>query len=236
VATRPAELGPEVAGAPPGFEIRPGQYLQLTFADTGQGMEPDTLSHLFEPFFTTKPVGKGTGLGLATVYGIVKQSDGYVWATSDPGKGTTFSIYLPVLEQAESRPEVGPPPAKAAPGEVILVVEDEPAVLAMTARALRDEGYRVLEAANGRVALELLSRYRERLDLVLADVAMPELNGPELAVRLRSRFPSLPVIFMSGYLGDEAAHRDVLIPGSAFLVKPFAPETLAAKVRSLLDR
>jgi signal transduction histidine kinase/ActR/RegA family two-component response regulator len=236
VETRPVTLDPEVAGAPPGFVVRPGAYLLMTFKDTGEGMDADTLSHVFEPFFTTKPVGKGTGLGLATVYGIVKQSDGYVWASSEPGKGATFMVYLPIIQAMEAPPATDRPPARATAGEVILVVEDEPAVLTMTARVLRDGGYQVLEAANGRVALNMLDGDRGRLDLVVMDVAMPEVNGLELAKRLRRRYPRLPVVFMSGHLDDEVVRRDQLGPDSAFLAKPFPPEALTASIRSLLDR
>jgi CheY-like chemotaxis protein len=234
--TRPVELGPEVAGAPPGFMIRPGPYLLLSFRDTGQGMGPDTLSHLFEPFFTTKPVGKGTGLGLATVYGIVKQSEGYVWAVSEPGQGATFMVYLPIVQDAAAPPTISPPLARAVPGEVILVVEDEPAVLMTMARVLREEGYQVLEAANGQLALDLLSEFPTRLDLVVTDVVMPEMNGLELAERLRGRYPRLPVLFMSGYLGDDAVQQNLLGSDSAFLLKPFTPTTIAECVRSLLDK
>jgi two-component system cell cycle sensor histidine kinase/response regulator CckA len=236
VKTRPVELDPEVPGAPPGFLVRPGTYLQLTFRDTGQGMDAETLSHVFEPFFTTKPVGKGTGLGLATVYGIVKQSDGYVWASSEPGKGATFTVYLPIVQEVEAPPAMDRPPVMATAGEVVLVVEDEPAVLTMTARVLRDGGYQVLEAANGRVALNMLTRHRGRLDLLVTDVAMPEVNGLELATRLRRQYARLPVVFMSGHLDDEVVHRDQLGPDSAFLAKPFPPEALTASARSLLDR
>jgi two-component system, cell cycle sensor histidine kinase and response regulator CckA len=236
VETRPVELDPEVPGAPPRFVVRPGGYLLLTFRDTGEGMDADTLGHLFEPFFTTKPVGKGTGLGLATVYGIVKQSDGYVWASSEPGKGATFSVYLPIVHELVPTPATDRPPARAAAGEVILVVEDEPAVLTMTARVLRDGGYQVLEAPNGRVALDMLARDGGRLDLLVTDIAMPALNGLELAARLRRQYPRLPVVFMSGHLDDEVVHRDQLGPDSAFLAKPFPPEALTACARSLLDR
>jgi signal transduction histidine kinase len=234
--TRPVELGTEVAGAPPGFAIRPRPYLRLTFADTGQGMPPETLSHLFEPFFTTKPVGKGTGLGLATVYGIVKQSEGYVWATSEPGRGATFTIHLPIVDAPQGTAATALPSVRAIPGEVVLVVEDEPDVLKMTARVLRDGGYEVLEADNGRVALELLEKYQGRFHLLVTDVGMPQIDGIELAARLRRKHPHLPVVFTSGHVGDEALHSGLLGPESAFLLKPFPPEALFACARSLLDK
>jgi two-component system cell cycle sensor histidine kinase/response regulator CckA len=234
--TRPVELGTEVAGAPSGFAIRPGPYLRLTFADTGEGMPPETLGHLFEPFFTTKPIGKGTGLGLATVYGIVKQSEGYVWAESRPGKGATFTIHLRIADAPQGAAATALPSARAIPGEVVLLVEDEPDVLRMTTRVLRDGGYEVLEAGNGRVALDLLESYQGRLDLLVTDVAMPQIDGIELAARLRRQHPHLPVVFTSGHLGDEALHGGQLGPDSAFLLKPFPPEALTACARSLLDQ
>jgi signal transduction histidine kinase/CheY-like chemotaxis protein len=234
--TRPVELGTEVAGAPPGFAIRPRRYLRLTFADTGQGMPPETLSHLFEPFFTTKPVGKGTGLGLATVYGIVKQSEGYVWASSEPGRGATFTIHLPIADAPHGTVATALPSVRAIPGEVVLVVEDEPDVLKMTARVLRDGGYEVLEAENGRVALDLLEKHQGRFHLLVTDVGMPQIDGIELATRLRQKHPHLPVVFTSGHVGDETLHSGLLGPESAFLLKPFPPEALFACARSLLDK
>jgi two-component system cell cycle sensor histidine kinase/response regulator CckA len=234
--TRPVELGTEVAGAPSGFAIRPRSYLRLTFTDTGQGMSPETLGHLFEPFFTTKPVGKGTGLGLATVYGIVKQSEGYVWAASEPGKGATFTIHLPIVDAAQGPAATALPSVRAIPGEVVLVVEDEPDVLTMTARVLRDGGYDVLEAANGRVALDLLEGYQKRLDLLVTDVAMPQIDGIELAARLRRTHPHLPVVFTSGHVGDEGLQSGLLGPESALLLKPFPPDALITCARSLLDK
>ena len=236
LTTRAVELGTEMAGAPSGFAIRPGPYLRLTFTDTGEGMPPETLGHLFEPFFTTKPVGKGTGLGLATVYGIVKQSEGYVWAASQPGQGATFTIHLPIVDGLQGTAAPALPSARAVPGEVVLVVEDEPDVLRMTARVLRDGGYEVLEADNGRVALDLLGTHQGRLDLLVTDVAMPQVDGAELAARLRRQHPHLPVVFTSGYLGDEVLHGGALGPDSAFLLKPFPPEALTACARALLDK
>ncbi len=234
--TRPVELGTEAPDSPLGFAIRPRSYLRLTFTDTGQGMSPETLGHLFEPFFTTKPVGKGTGLGLATVYGIVKQSEGYIWAASEVGKGATFTIHLPIADALQGSPAGPAPSVRAIPGEVVLLVEDEPEVLTMTARVLRDGGYEVLEAENGRVALDLLEAYRKRLDLVVTDVAMPQMDGIELAARLRRARPHLPVVFTSGHVGDEALHSGLLGPDSAFLLKPFPPDALFACARSLLDK
>ena len=234
--TRAVNLGTKVAGAPSGFAIRPRSYLRLTFTDTGEGMSPETLGHLFEPFFTTKPVGKGTGLGLATVYGIVKQSEGYVWASSEPGAGATFTIHLPIADAPDGAAAAALPSARAIPGEVVLLVEDEPEVLQMTARVLRDGGYEVLEAENGRAALELLEKYRKHLDLLVTDVAMPQIDGIELAARLRRRHPHLPVVFTSGHVGDESLHSGLLGPESAFLLKPFPPDALIACARSLLDK
>jgi two-component system, cell cycle sensor histidine kinase and response regulator CckA len=195
-----------------------------------------TLSHIFEPFFTTKPVGQGTGLGLSTVYGIVKQSGGYVWAYSEPGRGTTFKIYLPVVEAALSTPAVTPDSPGAIEGEVVLIVEDEEAVRTVTARVLAAEGYEVLEAADGQQALTLMERRSGRVDLVITDVAMPILNGRELADLLRERRPDLPVLFMSGYTDDEMVRRGLIEPNKPFVGKPFTPEILAAKVRQLLDQ
>ena len=234
--TRAVQLGREVAGAPSGFAVRPGRYLRLTFSDTGEGMQPETLSHLFEPFFTTKPIGKGTGLGLATVYGIVKQSEGYVWATSQPGAGSSFTIHLPIVDEPVGALAAAyPPTSQAIPGEVVLLVEDEPEVLTMTARVLRDCGYQVLEAGNGQAALDLLGKHQGRLDLLVTDIAMPRIDGIELAARLRRAHPRLPVVFTSGHLGDEAIHSGLLGPDRAFLLKPFTPGALTGCVRSLLD-
>jgi signal transduction histidine kinase len=235
LTTRLVELEAETPGAPPGVATRPGPYLRLDVRDTGEGMDSETLGHLFEPFFTTKPVGKGTGLGLASVYGVVKQGHGYVWAVSEPGQGSTFTIHFPVVTEIPLEPASPPLAGGARPGELVLVAEDEPDVLTMTTRALRDAGYIVVEAKSGREALELVERHGGRLDLVLADVAMPEMDGPELADLLRRRYPAIPVLLMSGQASDEAVDPE---PGSVkgmFLQKPFSPDELAAKVRALLD-
>ena len=234
--TRLVQLGTETEGAPPGVATRPGPYLRLDVRDTGHGMDTETLGHLFEPFFTTKPVGKGTGLGLASVYGIVKQSHGYVWAVSAPGRGTTFTIYLPVVTDTPPQVTSVPLADRAIPGEVVLVVEDEAEVLAVAARALREAGYVVMEALNGQSALELLERHAGRLDLVVTDVAMPVLNGRELADAVRGRYPAVPVLFMSGQASGEVAEPDLGAPGRMLLQKPFSPDRLAAQVRALLDQ
>ncbi len=234
--TRLVQLGTSTEGAPRGVATRPGPYLRLDVRDTGDGMDTETLSHLFEPFFTTKPVGKGTGLGLASVYGIVKQGHGYVWAASDPGRGTTFTIYFPVVTAPTSEATTPPLADQASPGEVVLVVEDESEVLAVAARALREAGYIVMEALNGRAALDLLERHAGRLDLVVTDVAMPVLNGRELADAVRQRYPTVPVLFMSGQASGEAAEPDLGVAGRMLLQKPFSPDRLTAQVRALLDQ
>src|SRR6266571_4899733 len=221
---------------------RAGAYALLAVSDTGSGMDAETTAHLFEPFFTTKEVGKGTGLGLATVYGIVKQSEGYITAYSEPGHGTTFKIYLPrAAAPGAASPTPPAPPApqgKATAGgsETILVVEDEEAVRSLSRRALEASGYTVLAAADGPDAVRLLERYRGPIHLVLTDVIMPGMNGRELAQRLVQRRPGLRVLYMSGYPGDAIVHRGALEPGTAFLQKPFMPEDLARKVREVLDQ
>jgi signal transduction histidine kinase len=219
----------------PGVIMPPGSYVRLTVSDTGQGMDAATQARIFEPFFTTKPAGKGSGLGLATVYGIVKQSDGYIWVSSEPGRGTTFRIYLP---EHTGPVEALPPPGSAAPPrgvETILIVEDEPAVRRMASRALRAQGYAVLEAANGAEALDVLSRAAGPVDLVLSDVVMPVLNGRELSERLAVDRPEVRVLFMSGYTDDDIVRRGLLQPGAPFLQKPFVPADLSRKVRDVLD-
>ena len=223
---------------------RAGPYALLAVSDTGSGLDAETAAHLFEPFFTTKEVGKGTGLGLATVYGIVKQSEGYITAYSEPGHGTTFKIYLPrAAAPGASPPSPTPSPPPAAPGrttargsETILVVEDEEAVRSLSRRALEASGYTVLAAADGPDAVRLLERYGGPIHLVLTDVIMPGMNGRELAHRLVQRRPGLRVLYMSGYPGDAIVHRGALEPGTAFLQKPFMPEDLARKVREVLDQ
>jgi two-component system, cell cycle sensor histidine kinase and response regulator CckA len=223
------------AGDRTDVSVRPGRYVLLAVSDTGQGMDRATLSHAFEPFFTTKPLGQGTGLGLSTVYGIVKQSGGYVWVYSEPGQGTTFKIYLPVVEEAVTIAAVAPAPPSAIAGKAILVVEDEETVRTMMVRVLESEGYQVLEAGDGREAIEMIERVPGPVDLVITDVAMPVLNGRELAERLAKRHPDLPVLFMSGYTDDEMVRRGLIEPNKPFVSKPFTPEILAEKVRRLLE-
>lgn len=223
----------ETSNAPLNSEDGPvPARVMLSVSDDGQGMSPETVKHIFEPFFTTKPFGKGTGLGLATVYGIVKQTGGDVEVVSELGKGTTFRLYLPLIA-AEPFPASQPAPVGTAPGgcETLLLVEDEESVREFLARALRVSGYRVFEAPNGAAALQFLLDSSERVDLVITDLVMPVLGGQELAVRVGTHFPSLPILFISGYsetdLGEE--HR------ANFLQKPFTPQDLTRKVRDVLD-
>jgi CheY-like chemotaxis protein len=204
--------------------------------DTGHGMDPSTLEHAFEPFFTTKPVGQGTGLGLSTVYGIVKQSGGYVWAYSEAGKGTTVKVYLPEIQGEVHTPDPMQSPSGAHASEVVLIVEDEESVRTMMARTLELEGYRILEASDGQEALELVEGRKEAVDLIITDLAMPQLNGRELADRVGRSRPDLPVLFISGYTDDEMVRRGLIEPNKPFMSKPFTPEVLAAKVRALLDQ
>lgn len=218
------------------FETRPGQYVLLAVSDTGMGMSRDVLAHIFEPFFTTKEQGKGTGLGLATVFGIVKQNGGDIQVYSEEGVGTTFKIYLPRAEAA---------PAAATPKEqiddiprgteTILLVEDEPVVREVVRRVLHEQGYTLLEAQDAQEALHLAARFSGTIHLLLTDVVMPGMSGKALAQQLTQTYPKLKILFMSGYTDNAIVHHGVLEPGTAFIHKPFSAAALARKVRRVLD-
>ena len=210
----------------------------LTVSDTGMGMSEEVQDHIFEPFFTTKEVGKGTGLGLATCFGIVQQSGGHIEVCSEPGRGTSFKVYLPVTEEAsEDQPEIVDSSSSAQGQETVLLAEDEPLVRSMAATVLRDRGYEVLQAANGEEALGAVQKHGgEGIDLLLTDVVMPQMGGPELAEKLHASHPNIKVLFISGYIGEYLSQLNTLNTGTEFLAKPYLPETLAVKVREVLDR
>lgn len=214
--------------------LGPGLYVMISVTDTGTGMDAETQAHLFEPFFTTKPAGKGTGLGLATAYGIVKQSGGSIYVYSEPGRGATFKIYLPVTTERVSAPAKPTAPATVSGGrETILVVEDNPQVQTIARRILTRFGYRVLCASSGEEALSVV-RTSDCPDLVISDVIMPGMTGPELCHRLSAQHPGLRVLFTSGYSSDAIVRHGVLEPGTMFIEKPYAPSELARKVREAL--
>jgi signal transduction histidine kinase/ActR/RegA family two-component response regulator len=218
------------------MEVQPGPYVMLAVTDTGCGMHPETLARLFEPFFTTKEVGKGTGMGLATVYGIVKQSGGSIHVYSEPGQGTVFKIYLPSMGEDLSC-EPAPEPAVEAPRgtETVLVVEDEEAVRGLTCEALQTSGYTVLEACRGEEAIRLCQQSEKPIHLLLTDVIMPQMSGPELATRINDLCPALKVLFVSGYTDHAIVRHGMLNRDTSFLQKPFSPAELARKVRQVLD-
>jgi PAS domain S-box-containing protein len=236
IETRNVELDESYTTDHP--SVRPGRYVLLTVTDTGIGMTEETKSHIFEPFFTTKTRGKGTGLGLATVYGIVQQTGGHIWAYSEPGRGTTMRVYLPRVDApADPIDHPGDPAPDALRGtETILLVEDEDAVRAVTRQLLERSGYTVLEAADGPAALALVDRAKGTLhvDLLLTDVVMPGMSGRELAEHLLARCPKLRVLYMSGYTDDAVVRHGMLQPGLAYLEKPFRPTKLLMKVRETL--
>ena len=217
--------------------IPAGRYVMLAVTDTGSGMDAKTKARIFEPFFTTKPVGKGTGLGLATVYGVVQQSRGYIWLYSELGHGTSFKIYLPRVDAAASQAAAD----EAAPGaldgtETVLVAEDEEAVRQIIAKVLEARGYRVLIARDGVEALALAAaRGETAIDLLVTDVVMPDMNGRELSRRLTEVHPKLKTLYLSGYTDDAILHRGVLQEGVAFLQKPFSLGALARKVRDVIE-
>lgn len=211
-----------------------GEYVTLTVRDTGCGIDPRVLAHIFEPFFTTKDVGKGTGLGLATVYGIVKQSGGAITVKSEVGRGTSFTIYFPANDRAAAITEPTVQPSGRG-NETVLIAEDEPTVRRFVSRVLKRAGYRVLESADGAEALELVNREPGEIHLLLTDAVMPRMSGAELMVQLHRQRPGIKVLFMSGYTRDTMKEQGVDVGEMAFLQKPVSPAVLANSVRSLLD-
>lgn len=216
--------------------VRPGRYVRLTVADTGCGMDQETMSHLFEPFFTTKELGRGTGLGLSIVYGIVKQSDGYIWAYSETGQGTSFKIYLPLqVAEAERAAEIKPT-ERLRGSENILLVEDDPSLRQMMAGFLKGLGYSVLEAENGELALTLVNGSPDAAEVLITDITMPKMSGRELADRLVTRLPKLRVLYISGYTHDGVVQNRALSAGEAFLQKPFALSELSKILQELIRK
>ena len=215
-------------------DISPGSYVMLAVSDNGCGMTPEVRQHAFEPFFTTKEVGSGTGLGLATVYGIIRQSGGHVWLYSEPGVGTTFKMFFPRVDarddaSSEAAHEIAPRGC-----ETLLVVEDDPAVRLLVEEILSSTGYNVLAAEDGHTALRTAKEYRGEIDLLLTDVVLPKMGGKEVAKYLTALRPGIKVLFMSGYTGHSAAQHGNLDSDVNFLPKPFSPDALCEKVRSVL--
>jgi len=219
-----------------GVAVAAGRYVRITVRDTGHGMDAESRARAFEPFFTTKEVGKGTGLGLATVYGIVKQSGGYVWVDSEPGRGTTFEICLPRADAAEEAP--APPPA-ASPlprgAGTLLIVEDEAGVRELLQELLESAGYKVLAADRPSLALRVAEACSGPIHLLVSDVVMPEMTGPELARRLAERRPDTRVLFLSGYTSGVIADKGYVGGDEHFLQKPFTADALETKVREILE-
>ena len=227
----------DLSEARPRSDMPPGRYQFLTVRDTGHGMEAATLARLFEPFFTTKEVGKGTGMGLATVYGIVKQSDGFIQVDSEVGRGSTFTVWLPAATESPTVEAPESLPASMPRGsETVLLAEDEEAVRVLVSQVLRLCGYTVLAARHGVEALQLSEQYAGNIDLLVTDVRMPQMGGEALAERLRQKRPHLKVLFLSGYADSPHLRRDIREGAADHLQKPFLPAVLAGKVREILDR
>jgi CheY-like chemotaxis protein len=231
IETRNVDLeAPPAGGQEP---MAPGRYVMMAVSDSGHGIPPADLPFVFEPFFTTKEPGKGTGLGLAMVYGVVKQAGGYVFLYSEVGQGTTFKVYLPrVDEPAAADPPEAPAPSRGS--ETILLVEDETSLRAIAREILEEHGYRILEAERGDEALAVARRHAEPIHLLLTDVVMPGMNGRALAEALVAERPSLRVLYMSGYTDDVIADRGVLEPGTRLLMKPFTAAALLRRVHEAL--
>ncbi len=214
----------------------PGDYVLLAVSDNGCGMPAEILSHLFEPFFTTKEVGKGTGLGLATVYGIVKQNNGFINVYSEPGEGTTFKIYFPRhAGKADATATLKPADIPQGNGEIVMVVEDDPALLLLSRTMLTGLGYKVLEASSPSLALKLAAEHSGAINLLLTDMVMPEMNGKDLAQEVQVLHPEIKIVFMSGYTADTIAHHGIMDKGVRFLQKPFTIKAIADKIRQTLD-
>jgi len=216
--------------------VQPGPYVMLAISDTGVGMDEETASKIFEPFFTTKERGKGTGLGLSTVYGIVKQSGGFIWVYSEPGKGSTFKVYFPRTEDRREVPDKGDPPVEdLRGGKTVLVVEDEESIRELAITILGQYGYAVLSAGDGEEALRIAGEHQGEVSLLLTDVVMPRMGGRELYERLRQLRPGIKVLYMSGYTDNAIVHQGVLDPGIAFLQKPCSPISMVRKVKDVLE-
>jgi CheY-like chemotaxis protein len=219
--------------------VMAGRYTALIVSDTGHGMDSETLKHVFEPFFTTKGVGQGSGLGLATVFGIVKQSGGHIVAESQPGLGTSLKLFFPSVQQesegAESAAATDPEVEPIRESRTILLVEDDPLVRNMVERSLAESGFRIVAASTGTEALALALTPGERIDTVLTDLAMPDMGGRELARRLAEQRPGLPIVFMSGYTDDDVIRRGLLDDGLPFLEKPLTPAALVRQMREVMD-
>jgi CheY-like chemotaxis protein len=227
-------LEPESVSRSP--DLKPGSYIMLAITDTGTGMTPEVKARLFEPFFSTKGIGQGTGLGLATCYGILKQSGGHINAYSEPGRGTTFKVYLPQVRAGAKTAHSAAPANLPRGTETILLVEDDPALREMASMLLGRLGYSVIEAPNGMNALAIVEQQsRPSIDLLFTDVIMPELNGKQLSERILEFYPETRVLFTSAYTENAIVHQGVLNPGVALLQKPFTPSSLANKVREVLD-
>ena len=215
-------------------DCSPGDYVQITVSDTGCGMDEETKARIFEPFFTTKEVGKGSGLGLATVYGIAKQNHGFIDVSSEPGKGAVFTIYLPRYLGKAERPQSVAEPLRSG-SETILLVEDEPAIMNVANMMLEEFGYTVLAASSPEEAIRLAGSYDGRISLLITDVIMPKMNGRQLSKVLLASYPHLKCLFMSGYTANIIAPHGVLDPGVLFIQKPFSMSNLSSKVREALD-
>jgi CheY-like chemotaxis protein len=214
--------------------IRPGHYVMLSVSDTGMGMDKETQSRIFEPFFTTKEKGKGTGLGLSTVYGIVKQSGGYVMVQSEEGRGATFQIYLPRVDGVAEKHSLPAPHAALGGSETVLLVEDEESVRQLVRETLAAKGYAVMEAENGEDGVALAARHKGKIDLVITDVVMPGMGGRELVKQLAETRRETKVLYLSGYTEDAIVSEGTIESGAAFLQKPFTLQNLSRKVREVL--
>ena len=230
IGTSLQELDESFAALHPGAIA--GRYVSLEVSDTGAGMDAPTRDRIFEPFFTTKEQGKGSGLGLATVYGLVKQSGGYIWVDSAPGAGSVFKVYFPPIDR-EAEP-VQDARSNLSGSETVLLVEDEDTVRALAGEVLRRNGYAVLEARHSLEALRLVERHQESIDLMITDIVMSHMTGRDLAERIREGRPSMKILFISGYIDHASVQRE-LAAGMPFLQKPFTPEAFARKVRNVLD-